>query len=57
MWLAHGSQVYLGRGLFFQTSTSILSWIEALVALTSMDFDVFADDAGGTVALAFADNA
>ena len=39
------------------SSVSVVSWMEALVALTSMDVDMFADDAGGTVALAFTDNA
>ena len=39
------------------SSTSIVSWMEALVASTSMDVDAFADDARGTFALAFADDA
>ena len=38
-------------------SASIIARVDVLVALMSMDVDVFADDAGGTVAPTFANDA
>ena len=39
------------------SSTSVISWMEVLVASTSMDVDAFVDDARGTVALISANDA
>ena len=39
------------------SSASIIARVDALAASTSMDIDVFADNAKGTVMPAFADNA
>ena len=39
------------------TSTSSITRVDVLAALMSMDVDAFADDAGGTIVPAFADDA